>query len=191
MNFYTTGKVILGVPLRPWAGMAPARLAFQGLIHTAIGIFATYWCIRIAAGSLTTDTAEAAKIADTIRLLAIPGTLLFILFTLYGVLRLAVGVLDFVPRHEVTGVVVTSGSRHFGDFLPGFVQELIWRRGRNRHDSWQEDSRRRRHQVVLDTADGIKTFTVTPGAALSLQQGKHVRLSVSPLLGYVATYQVI
>ncbi|MBP2413465.1 hypothetical protein JOF48_002264 [Arthrobacter stackebrandtii] len=182
---------LLGISLRPWAGMSPAKLALRGLVHTAIGIFLVYWCLRIAAGGLETDTAELSRIAGTVRVVAVPLAILFIVFTLYGLLRVAVGVLDLVPRHEVTGTVVMAGARQFGDVLPRFVQDLVFRRGRDYFGSRNDDTRRTRHQIVVETLDGLKTYTVNPGMALSVRQGQQVRLSVSPLIGYVAKCQVL
>ncbi|MET4003062.1 hypothetical protein ABIB48_001782 [Arthrobacter sp. UYCu511] len=160
MNLQNSGRM-LGIPLRPWAGMSPARLALQGLIHTAIGIFALYWSLRIAGGKLSDDT-ELATIAGTLRMLAIPAAIFFVVFTLYGLLRLAVGILDFVPRHDVQGLVVATGSRQFGDMLPRIVQNPIWNRSRNGYSG--HDNRRIRHELVLETATGTKTFTVNPGS---------------------------
>lgn len=190
MNLQSTSN-LLGITLRPWSGMAPARLAMHGLVHAAIGIFVSYWCIRIAGGSLQGDTEEVAKIASVIRMLAFPLTVLGLLFTLYGLLRLVVGILDLTPRHEVTGIVVMAGSRQFGDVLPRIVQDLIFRRGRDNFGQRNNDNRRIRHELVLETAGGLKTYTVNPGMALSVRQGQQVRLSVSPLIGYVATCQAL
>lgn len=189
MNLQTSGRMLLGVPLRPWAGMSPVRLALHGLVHTAIGLFMVFWCVRIAGGYLSKGSEDVAAIAGTLRLLAIPATIFFVLFTLYGLLRLAVGILDFVPRHEIAGTVVMTGSRQFGDVLPRVVQNLIWNRDRNGQPG--HDTRRIRHELVLETISGLKTFTVRSGAALSVHRGQHVRLSVSPLIGYVAKCQVV
>ncbi|WP_315912862.1 hypothetical protein [Arthrobacter sp. lap29] len=138
------------------------------MIHTAIGIFALYWSLRIAGGKLSDDT-ELAAIAGILRMLAIPAAIFFVIFTLYGLLRLAVGILDFVPRHDVQGLVVATGSRQFGDMLPRIVQNMIWNRSRNGYSG--HDNRRIRHELVLETATGTKTFTVNPGT-LTARMGR-------------------
>ena len=115
-------------------------------------------------GSLQADTEEVARIAGTVRMLAVPATLLFILCTLYG-LRLVLGVLDIVPRYEVTGTVVRNGSRKYGDALPRYAQELVFRRGRDNFGHRNDDNRRFRHQIALETDEGLKTSTVNPSGS--------------------------
>lgn len=104
---------------------------------------------------------------------------LAVLLLLYSLVRMVVGGIDLVTRVTVDGTVVSVDERLHGDVLPGFVQDLIWSRGD------RIDSRRARLQLVLETSSGRRTWLVSPKQAASLQAGRHIRLTVTPLIGRV------
>jgi hypothetical protein len=92
-----------------------------------------------------------------------------------------------VPRRSVTGTVVSLTERKFGDVLPTFVQTAIWSRGLVRGGGHGFDRRKIRTELVLETSDGHKRWTVRNHRHHNaLNVGRRVTLSVSPLVGYVA-----
>lgn len=176
----------LGVTLRPWAGHSPWSLIIRGVIQAGICVF-----FIVLAYRATQDESIAAAGTDAelgfLRNWMVMAFVVLIVLTAFGATKLIVGVLDLAPRRRVTGTVVSLRERQFLDFLPHFVLQLIFNR---RGNSMGVEQRRRRTEVVLDTPDGQKQWTVrSNGARRKLADGGLVTLSVTPLAGYVASVE--
>lgn len=169
---------ITGVSLRPWSGHAPLSLIIRGLIHVAIcGVILTV-LIRGFFGTETINASDAAMI----RGLVIPGIIALIILMVIGAVRVLVGCIDLIPRKHIAGVVVSVRERKVGDVLPILAQRVLFERNEN-----NIDRRRRRTEVVLLTDQGEQQWTVRNSrVARALTIGSRVRLTVTPLAGYVA-----
>lgn len=168
----------LGLSLRPWSGAAPLSLIVRGAIQLVIAVIIANFVIGMLAES---RSAEYAGLGDLRGLL----TMLLIVFILMGVvggIQLVIGIIDLLPRRSAEGVVVSLKQRKAGDFLPYMAQRLIFE---NRSSGI--DRRRNRLELVLETAEGQRQWTVRSARARrALQVGARVSLSVTPLTGYVA-----
>lgn len=169
----------LGISLRPWSGEAPLSLILRGLIQLAISVFFLVLAAR-APG-------VAAEIGGEGELGFLRGALFFasialVIFGVIAALRIVVGVLDLIPRRSVSGTVVSLTDRKVGDFLPRLAQRAVFERRES-----GLDQRRSRVELVLQTAQGAKQWTVRSSRVRrELRVGAQVRLSVTPLTGYVA-----
>lgn len=176
-----------GLSVRPWSGRSPLALIVRGLIGVGVAVF----LVAISRGFAAVLGEMAGQVGGgvTSRDLAPLGVFGFIAAVVVGVPALGmlvVGVLDAVPRRSVVGTVLSVSERRFGDFLPILAQRLVWER--NRHGGSGIDRRRTRTEVVLLTDAGELAFTVRSGRHREvLRVGRAVRLSVSPIAGYVAS----
>lgn len=169
----------LGVSLRPWSGHAPLALILRGLIHVVIFGIIVVALFRLINGEAGVMTSQDASV---IRGLIIPMLVVFIFFVFLGAARVVLGALDFLPRRQVEGVVLSVRERKVGDFLPTLVQRSIFERNPN-----NLDRRRVRTEIVLQTQTGEHQWTVrNRQVERDLVVGARVELTVSPLVGYVA-----
>lgn len=169
----------LGVSLRPWSGHAPVALILRGLIHVAIFGIIVVALFRLISGEAVVMTSQDASV---IRGLVVPLLIIFVVFVILGAVRVVLGALDFLPRRQVEGVVLSVRERKVGDFLPTLVQRYVFERNQN-----NLDRRRARVEVVLQTDTGEHQWTVrNRQVERELVVGARVQLTVSPLVGYVA-----
>ncbi|HHW83102.1 MAG TPA: hypothetical protein GX743_04695 [Actinomycetales bacterium] len=169
----------LGISLRPWSGQAPWSLLLRGGIQCAVSIAILVLSIRLT-GAVEASAAAAEE--GMLRNLAIFMAIAAAVTALLGAARAVVGLLDLAPRRTVSGTVASLEKRKFLDFLPRIAQRYIFERGPN-----GIDRRRERLEVVLHTPDGLQQWTVRkPSIRRQLSRGAHVRLTVTPLAGYVA-----
>lgn len=101
-------------------------------------------------------------------------------------IRLAVAVADLFTVHTVEGTLLSCTERRRGDFLPGFVQDMIWSRGTDRSGNQKYDRRRIRTMLVVQTPGGLRTWTLSRAMRVVGGSGKMVRVRVSQLLGHVS-----
>lgn len=173
---------LLGISLRPWSGLSPLSLIARGLIRIALCLFFAFLILQFLKSEEL-----AAVIGDNNgpRIVVVVLTITLILGAAIGVFSVVIGVLDLVPRRTVTGTVMSLGERKAFDFLPEFVQRLVFERNPN-----EIDKRRVRTEVVLRTDTGSRQWTVRKsGLVRDLQPGAHVALTVTPITGFVAHAQ--
>lgn len=171
---------LLGISLRPWSGHSPTGLLIRGAIQIVV-----FGILIYAIANLLSGNDESAPVEQLAPLggLAIMMIIVFSLTLLRALALIVVGGLDLFPRQTVSGTVVSMHSRRVGDFLPTFVQHQIFAR----RNSNGIDPRKTRFEVVLATPEGHRQWTVRHSRIRNqLREGAHVRLEVSPLVGYVA-----
>lgn len=170
---------MLGVTLRPWSGHAPWWLVLRGIIQLAVCLL----FMRLTQQFMS--SAIAAGLDAEHPSLRSGGVLLMVVLIILAVLaaaRTLVGLIDLVPRRVVKGTVLSVRERRVGDMLPPFAQRAIFMRGQS-----GLDRRRTRTEVVLQTAQGIRQWTVRNARIRrELRDARQVQLTVSPLVGYVA-----
>lgn len=175
----------LGVTLRPWAGHSPVSLLARGVIQTAISALILTSMLRFAATGEAVNAAEHELAA--LRPLVVMVMIVFGLSIGIGVFRIVIGALDLAPRRQVTGTVVDLRERRMGDFLPRMAQRMIFER-----NDQGLDRRKWRTEVVLNTPEGLRQWTVRKRSLEQfLQHGAQVLLSVTPLAGYVASVEPV
>lgn len=170
----------LGITLRPWSGHSPFSLLLRGGIQTAIAVGLAYLAMTMDRDEVALDPAVRSILVPVLLIAII--TVGYLLLT--GVSSLVVGVLDFGPRKTFTGQVVSDRERKLGDFLPLFVQRMIWNRGSG------IDKRKTRWEVVLRTDTGEQAFTVRKFATRRLlQSGAYVTVQATPVAHYIDKVQ--
>lgn len=186
MGSGVTGSVnrwsrMLGVTLRPWAGHAPWRLLLSGTIQAVVCVAFLIYVPPMAATFQADRSLEAFDLRGIVWIV----TVSFVVLLLIGVAKIIIGALDLIPRVEVTGRVLSMRDRKFADFLPQFVHSALQaRRSGNTHVI---DNRKVRHEVVLQTPQGIRQWTVRSYRfRRELTVGSDVRMVTTPLLGHVA-----
>lgn len=168
-----------GVSLRPWSGRAPLGLLVRGLLQVAVSAAVVWFAVAMARADEITTTAGELK---ALRNLAIVIVVAAVISGFVGAVKAVVGVIDLVPRTTVTGRVVSVRRRRLGDVLPGPAQRAIF----DRRDIGT-DRRRSRYEVVVNTPEGLRQWTVRSARLRrGLHVDEHVRLTVSPIVGYVA-----
>lgn len=173
----------LGVTLRPWAGTAPLGLLISGAIQAAVCVAFLVYVLPMAHAA---DLGQDLVAVEYVQRLIWGVGLVFGVMLLIGVAKLIVGVVDLVPRQQVTGRVLSLRERRFADFLPPFVHQMVQQRLRGR-DSHVVDNRKVRTEVVLQTPQGLRQWTVrSHRTRRDLVVGSQVRLTVTPLLGHIA-----
>lgn len=169
----------LGVSLRPWSGESPASLIFRGLIQLAVCIFFFVLLTRVPAA---VAEMEGAGDLNFLRGVFWFAAIALVIIGVLALLRVVIGVIDFIPRRTITGTVVSLTNRKVGDFLPHIAQRIVFMR----RDSGI-DQRKTRAELVLQTNTGLRQWTVRSARVRKdLHVGEHVQLSVTPLTGYVA-----
>ncbi len=159
--------------------MSPLALLLRGLIRVALCVFFMVVVLRVAGSE---EIATVAGSGGGLRMLAVVIMIGLVVGGAFGAFSAVVGVLDLVPRHTVTGTVVSLSDRRAFDFLPYHAQRLLFERNRN-----EIDERRVRTEVVLSTDKGHQQWTVRRHAVLRhLLPGARVTLTVTPIAGYVA-----
>ncbi|NLE97109.1 MAG: hypothetical protein GX596_03860 [Propionibacterium sp.] len=173
----------LGVSLRPFTGHAPHSLLLRGAIQVGLCIFFFVVGVRLATGDeLAGHATELAYMRRTLFLAGIAVTAV----ALMGATQLVIGLLDLVPRRQVTGVVLSVRRRRFLDFLPRFAERMLY----DRRGDGAIDRRKERTEVVLRTPEGDRQWTLrSHRTRRELRVGEHVRLTVSPIAGYVASVE--
>lgn len=183
---------LFGRRLRPWWGASPWRLGTSAIVHGVILGFLLYYVSgfdRSLDGGLDLQAYEVtgAQVDTAFRW----GRLLLVLGLLYCVLKLAVAVLDILSTRAVPGRVLAVQRRETGDFIPRPVRRMLHRQ-RYRNNGAGRNGRtlrtRSRTQLVLETHDGVRTWTIRPQQASRLRQGQEVRLHVTRLLGFVRRF---
>lgn len=174
-----------GLSLRPWSGHSPTSLIIRGAIHVAVSGVVLYFAFRMRSEDEFATATESEF--DFIRSFSTLIIIACIVMIIVAAVRIAVGIFDLVSAKTVEGRVVDVGTRRLGDILPGFAQEMIF----SRRDS-SYDSRRYRTEVVVETREGMKSWTVRNSRAKQLlQPGTHVRMKVTPIAGSVSQVQQI
>lgn len=170
---------VMGISFRPWSGESPASLVIRGIIQVALCGFFLWFAVRLATGD------ELTEVAGELASLRLLGGLIMIaamVLALMGLIRIGIGVIDFLSSREVTGIVLSVRDRLALDFLPHPVLELIYHR--NPH---KIDTRKRRTEVVLQTNTGVRQWTVRRNrVARDLRRGSEIRMTVTPLAGHVS-----
>ena len=173
----------LGVSVRPYSGRSPHRLLLAGTIQIVVSVAVVVYGLRMVSSVDTTDL-EAAGV--DFRWIMVPVLLTMAVTLLLGVAKAVIGVLDLVPRLTVTGTVVSLEDRMPLDFLPRGVHYALFNWIGSRFGR-AHDRRTWRTEVVLDTPDGIKQWTVhSARTTRMLARGANVRLVVTPLTGHIA-----
>ncbi len=168
----------LGVSIRPWSGRSPLSLIIRGVIQVGICLFFAKLFLDLARGGEITMTADEARLVRGIGIMIV---ITLATLVVLGSAKILVGVLDLVPRSTFTGRVLSIRNRMYLDFLPNPVQRMIFER------NGRTDNRKWRTEVVLQTEDGMKQWTVRNAKFANLMRpGSIVTLTVSPLVGYVA-----
>lgn len=173
---------ILGVSLRPWTGRSPLGLIVRGGIQVAINVYLFSLLTRLAQGD---EFAATAGEMDYLRNFALIGMVVVVVIGVLGALKIVIGVLDLFPRTTIAGTVLSVRDRKVGDFLPMIAQRMIFER-----NAQALDRRKERKELVLQTPDGIRQWTIRKTSVLrELEVGAVVQVSVSPLVGYVSSVQ--
>lgn len=174
-----------GLSLRPWSGHSPTSLIIRGAIHVAVSGVVLYFAFRMRSEDEFATATEAEF--DFIRSFSTLIIIACIVTIIVAAVRIAIGIFDLVSAKTVEGMVVDVGRRRLGDILPGFAQEMIFSRRSHGYDT-----RRYRTEVVIETRDGVKSWTVRNSRAEQLlQPGAHVRMKVTPIAGSVSQVQQI
>ena len=183
MEKTTSWTRFLGVSLRPFSGHAPLSLVLRGALQAAICIALLVVGFRMRTEMRQLAAADAGA-AQPGGFLVLAGVVLVVL-ALAALLKVAVGILDLVPRTSVPGTVVSISERRFLDFLPDALNNALWERKNIVGQSWAE-RRRVRHELVIDTEDGTRAWTLrNRQKARGLRPGQAVTVVASPLIGYV------
>lgn len=169
---------ILGVTLRPWSGHSPLALVLRGALQAALCIF-----LFVVFARMRTELPDQADQAyASLQKFTTLALVALVVVVMLAAAKILVGVLDLIPRRTVVGHVASLTQRSAGDILPHPLQRMIFDRNRT-----GDDRRRQRTELVLHTPEGTRQWTVrNHKARRALQVGQHVRLTVSPILGYVA-----
>lgn len=183
MENTTSFTRLLGISLRPFTGHAPLSLIIRGVIQSGICIFFLVVGTRMNATVKEISGVDAG--AKQMNGLFVMFGFVVVLTLIYGLVKIAVGILDLVPRSTVPGTVVSISERKFLDFLPDTVNNALWDRNNTGGQAWSE-KRKVRHEVVIDTGSGTRAWTVRNRKRISiLAPGQRVTLTVSPIVGYV------
>lgn len=166
--------------LRPWWGTSPGRLLVRAVVQGAVAVVLMVVALRVRSGEYLPDDAALGDSRSTISAVALAVVALAVLWLLFSLLRIAVGILDLIGRTETAGVVVSITERPSWGFLPGIVQGMLW----NRRD--QGIDRRREHLVLTIATDrGQRSWKLTPGKSRGVRPGDMVRVIATPINGYV------
>lgn len=171
--------------LRPWWGMSPSRLILRAVVQGAVAVVLMVVALRVRSGEYLPDDAALAEsgLGDArsgISTAALVLVALAVLWLLYSVLRVGVGIVDLLGRVSVEGTVVSLTERRSWGFLPRIVQHLLW----NRRD--QGIDRRQEHIILtIQTDDAQRTWKLTAGKARGARPGDVVRVIATPVNGYV------
>lgn len=170
--------------------MSPWLLTIRGTVQLFVSGVVIWGCLQVIGGHY--DLADVGLAEQEANIDRVTGVVLVVaaLFAIYSVIRVVVGVLDIVgPRQAVEGTVIRAGSRKTADFLPGIAQDVIYRRSEGAHE--RDLSRKRWHELVLDTAKGPRTLVVKPGFANAHQPGARVVARVSRVLKHVSSVESV
>lgn len=170
--------------LRPWWGTSPGRLLVRAVVQGAVAVVLMVVALRVRSGEYLPDDAALGDSRSTISAVALAVVALAVLWLLFSLLRIAVGILDLIGRTETAGVVVSITERPSWGFLPGIVQGMLW----NRRD--QGIDRRREHLVLTIATDrGQRSWKLTPGKSRGVRPGDMVRVIATPINGYVRSIE--
>lgn len=175
---------MLGRRLRPWWGSSPWRLILRGIVGAVIFGVVIYACLQVRSGELDLAETGLEDQRSTIDRVALIVGILAAVGVLHRLVQLVVGLLDAFPRKVVEGTVLAAARRRTGDFLPGIVQTLWYRRD-DGHGVTREHRRRTRYEVVIDTPAGPRSWNVRPKVFRAAEVGRQVRLTATPLVGHV------
>lgn len=175
----------LGRSLRPWWGESPARMIARGVLQSAALGVAAYVGVLLYSDGI--DLAEVDAVSTgTVEKIGLVMVLVAAVGVLYNLIRLAVAVADLFTVHTVEGTLLSCTERRRGDFLPGFVQDMIWSGGTDGSGYQKYDRRRIRTMLVVQTPSGVRTWTLSRAMGVDGGSGKTVRVRVSQLLGHVS-----
>lgn len=203
MNFSGMGNAtgraesMLGRRLRPWWGKSPGNLLAGAIVRVFVLGLLIYGCYLVRYGSVDLTEVDLAdgSLEDhrsTIETAALWVAVGAAVLVLYNLVQIIVGAFDLFVRRDVEGPLLQAQERRTGDFLPGIVQQM-WFRRRDGHGNRVTRSRRRRNEVVIATSRGPKSWNVgyKHFSKVRGRSGGLVRLRVSPLLGYVSRIDVL
>ena len=172
-----------GVSLRPWTGHSPWSLILRGVVQAVLLGIVLVFAVKMLTDPATTESEVSGLFVNWAWLMII----VIGVIALMAVSRVVIGVIDLVPRVSVTGEIVQLGERKFADFLPRMAQRVIFERNPN-----ALDKRKIRTEVVVRTPEGVRQWTVRSAKIRrTLRVGDTVRLTVTPLAGYVASVETI
>lgn len=176
---------------RPGWGRHPGRVAFAGLVQAFVfGAFA-YGAFYVSRAESELDSLDEQQ-RRWVGLAALVVAIVCAVVVLSAVMRLVIGVADLVPRRTIEGEVVRRRTYRTGHRLPRVFQWAMYS-GTDEHGMSRDMNRRTRQHLAIDdgTDDRIVAYSVGPEIFRRASQGARVRVRVSPLLGYVATLEVL
>lgn len=172
----------LGVSLRPWSGEAPLSLILRGAIHVVISAFFLSLILRIPGEVGIGGSSEELRFLGGLMTLV---SVALVVLIVIGLARVSVGIVDTMRRQTVTGTVLSLRDRKALDLLPRLAQRAVFERRAN-----GMDNRRVRTELVLETEDGARQWTVRSTRIRGeLEPGARVRLTVTTLAGHIAAVE--
>lgn len=190
---------------RPGWGEHPFRALVTGALQAAVA-----GAIAVGGFVVWTGRTDALDDVDPEALIwiergAMVVALVLAPVALYAAAKAVAGLVDLLPRRRVEGLVIRRRAIRAGDWIPRPLR-LLWysfsrssRPGTHgshhhrRRPSEVDRYRRVRWWVALDDGEQAKVgaYQVRPAIYRRAPQGARVRLSVSPILGYVKDVEVL
>ncbi len=176
---------------RPNWGDHPGRVLFEGVVQTAVFGVVGYVAFYIARADTELDTLTAQQ-RQWVGLGGLVVAILCAAAVAVGLLRVVLGVLDLFPRRTIEGEVIRRRVYRRGHRLPKPLQWLLWS-GRDEHGMRRDQRRQRKYHLAVDDGsdDSVVAYTVRSSIHGQAPQGARVRMRVSPLLGYVASVELL
>lgn len=187
--------------LLPFHGQRPVRVALSGLVQAAVFGVLAYVALQIASNdpsatfeSLALNDSQLGRVSFVSMLVTIGlGALV-----LFCVGKVVIGINDLVRRRTVEGLVLRR--RSYAEGLDKYAEQ-VERRLRlpfriNIGGSANQDGRHQRQRnrfVAIDdgTADRIRALRVESRIYDRVAQGATVRITMTPILGYVADVTIL
>ncbi len=163
-------------------------MVVRGVVQGALFGGAVYVGHALRTGALDLDqelvsTASLEKAGLLLLALGVAGLVL-------NAIRIVVAVADMFTVHTVEGTLLSCRDRRRGDFLPEFVQDLIWSHGTDRSGHEKYDRRRVRTLLEVSTESGWRSWTVRRANLVGdTSTGRAVRIRTTRLLGHVSNVE--
>lgn len=176
---------------RPSWGQHPGRVAFEGLIQTAVTGVIVYAGFYVASADTDLDTLTAQQ-RQWVGLAGLVVAVMASAACVFAILRVVLGASDLFVRRTTEGEVVRRREFQAWHRLPKVLQ-LIAFSGRDQHGLSRDQQRRRKYHLAIDPGDTetLTAYTVNEAIYRQVQQGARVRVRVSPRLGYVSDVEVL